>query len=193
MAARRGVRDSGLLDRLDAITRHSRVARAWRVVREGRDSTVCGTPGGRWDDGTFDVLYTSETADGAIAEMYFHLSAAQPIFPSQVRYQLFELSLNLHSCIAFSSLDALADVGMDVSQYGQLSHADRKSEYPRSQEIGEHAFFLGADSLVVPNARWDCSNIVLFCDHLEPGDISVISDHGVIDWDRWQRQATRKG
>ena len=40
---------------------------AWRSVRGGQDPLVCGRPGGRWDDGTLGVLYTSETREGALA------------------------------------------------------------------------------------------------------------------------------
>ena len=34
--------------------------------------------------------------------------------------------------------------------------------YHRTQEIGAAVAFLGCDGLMVPSARWDCENLVLF-------------------------------
>ena len=67
------IRDSTLVDALEAIDPVPFNDNVWRVTREGRDPCQCSRSGGRWDDGTFDVLYTSEAKDGAIAEMVFHL------------------------------------------------------------------------------------------------------------------------
>ncbi|MBI4922358.1 MAG: RES family NAD+ phosphorylase [Devosia nanyangense] len=192
MVRRREIRDSDLLDRLDALSRVKRSLRVWRVIREGRDPCQCGAPGGRWDDGTFDVLYTCESADGAIAEIWFHLTKGQPVFPTKASYRLFELRLELRSCIVFPDLEALAKIGVDVSSYGQLSHADRELEYPRMQEIAEHAHFLGADGLCVPSARWGCANFVVFCDQIEPGKLASEKDHGLVKWDSWGQQNARQ-
>ena len=86
MVTPRRARDSHLLDAVDALPFAPLDRQAWRVVRDGPDPTLCSASGGRWDDGTFDVLYTSTMADGALAEMFFHLSKGQPVFPSRVTY-----------------------------------------------------------------------------------------------------------
>jgi RES domain len=69
----RPLRDSQLIDPLEAHAAQPFHDTIWRVVRDGHEPTLCSASGGRWDDGTFDVLYTSRDPDGAIAEMYFHL------------------------------------------------------------------------------------------------------------------------
>jgi len=181
---RRLARDNLLLDKLDALPRQQRSQSVWRAVRDGRDPTQCNAPGGRWDDGTFDVLYTSEQAEGAVAEIRFHLSKGQPVFPSKVSYGLYELHVELRSCIVFADLTALSQL-VDTSTFAQLSHADRQREYPRLQELAEGAFFLGADGLVVPSARWVCSNVVIFCERVEPGSIAVHKELGAINWEKW--------
>ena len=158
----------------------------WRVVREGRDPCQCSASGGRWDDGSFDVLYTSLERDGAIAEMYFHLMRGQPVFPSKLRYTLHELTVGLSGTLHLPTLPELAAVGLDVSRYGQLSYVERTQEYPNTQEIAEVAHFLDFDGIVVPSARWSCANLVLFCDRLLPDAIEVVRDHGIIDWTSWQ-------
>jgi hypothetical protein len=35
---------------------------------------------------------------------------------------------------------------------------------------------------VVPSARYDCLNVVLFCERLKPSAIETRVDHGVVDW-----------
>ena len=64
MAGRRA-RDLKLLDALDALPRIPFEGTAWRAVRERRDPLQGHPSGGRWDLGTFDVLYTSMEPNGA--------------------------------------------------------------------------------------------------------------------------------
>jgi len=180
------IRDSELIDALDAMAPSSFAGPVWRVVRDDHDPLMCSAVGGRWDDGTFEVLYTSAAGDGAIAEMWFHLSRGQPVIPSRVSYRLFELRVEIDRVLKFANLDAIAGLGVKTSRYGALSHADRHREYPRTQEIAETARFVGFDGLVVPNARWQCPNVIIFCDRVPPDAIKVVRDHGLVDWDRWR-------
>jgi RES domain-containing protein len=183
MPAPRSARDNRLLDALEDIRPEAFEGQAWRIVRDGRDPLQCSAVGGRWDDRTFDVLYTSSRADGAVAEMYFHLRRGQPIMPSQVHYRLFELRLTLSSCLRIASLDELASIGMQIASFGQLSYAERELEYPRSQEVAEAAQFLGRDGIIVPSARSAWPNIVMFCDPAGPAAVEVVNDHRLVDWD----------
>lgn len=188
MAAARRARDSELLDAVEAAPYSPLRRRAWRVVREGRDPTQCSMSGGRWDDGTFDVLYTSTWADGALAEMHFHLSKGQPVFPSRVIYRLFELEVTLAACVAIPDLDSLTALGVKASTFGRLAYEERQGEYPRTQEIGEAAHFHGRDGLLVPSARSDHLNLVVLCDVAGPVAVEEMRDHGVIDWASWRKQ-----
>ncbi|MGH6871472.1 MAG: RES family NAD+ phosphorylase [Rhizomicrobium sp.] len=175
-------RDVRLLDAIEALTAEPFDGTIWRVVRQGRDPLQCSSVGGRWDDRTFDVLYTSTSARGSIAEMYFHLSRGQPLVPSLVQYELFELRVSIRECIHFRTLKDLESVGLQTSTFGQLSYSERVQEYPRTQEIGEAAYFLGHHGLVVPSARSESPNVIIFCDRIEPGTISVAKNHGAVDW-----------
>ena len=147
---------------------------------------------GRWDDGTFNVLYTAEEADGAVAEMFFHLRRGQPVFPSKVRFALSELEISFHRLLDVSDPAMLVELGVDLAQFGQLSYGRHRGEYPRTQEIGEVARFLDFDGLRIPNARWACANIVVFCDALAPGGLAVRRDHGLVDWADWQSRRGRR-
>lgn len=187
----RGRRDKALLDAIEA---HAPVifgGTVWRVVREGKSPVVCSRAGGRWDDGTFDVLYTSQERDGAIAEMYFHLGRGQPVFPSRIRFCVHELNVSLSRALKLVDLPALAAMGLNTARYGQLSYDRVSEEYPRSQDIAEAAHFLEFDGLIVPSARWECLNVVLFCDRVPPEAMEAVTDHGLIDWPAWMRRDER--
>jgi RES domain-containing protein len=182
MPTGRSARDIHLLDALESLTPEQFTGSAWRIVRDERDPVQCSAAGGRWDDQTFDVLYTSTTSDGAIAEMYFHLSRGQPVMPSRARYRLFELNVTLSSCLRIESLAELASLGLQTATFGQLSYVERVQVYPRTQEIAEVAHFIGRDGLIVPSARSASPNIVVFCDPAGPAAVEVVRDLGLVDW-----------
>lgn len=181
-------RDSNLIDVVEAHAPIRFNGSVWRVVRDGRDPTVCSRSGGRWDDGTFDVLYTSQRREGAIAEMYFHLARGQPVFPSQVRYRLYELHVSLERALKLVDLEVIARIGVDTARFGQLSYQERGTEYPRSQDVAEVAHFLEFDGLIVPSARRNCLNVVLFCGRILSSAVEVVADHGLVDLGAVERQ-----
>lgn len=176
------IRDRSLLDALENLEKAHFSGTVWRSVREGRSPTGCWRAGGRWDDRSFDVLYTSEKQQGAIEERRFHLFRGQPFPPSRVRYELFELRVKLSAIISFLGLAALQSIGMDTSSYGAVSYDNKEVEYPRSQQIAEACFFLGADGILVPSARYECQNLIIFCEQDTYMEIELVRSHGPIDW-----------
>ena len=176
------IREQALLDALEKLEQVPFDGRVWRSVREGADPLTCSRSGGRWDDGTFDVLYTSESKSGAIAERRFHLYQGQPFPPSRARYEIFKLSIELTHVVEFSNISMLADMGLRPERYGQLSYLEHKSEYVRSQQIAEACAFLGADGLKVPSARnLDLFNVVVFCEQPTVVNMETIRNLGIID------------
>jgi len=178
----RSIRDQSLLDALEKVPRQPYRGTVWRSVREGSDPLTCWRSGGRWDDGSFDVLYTSETRETAIEERRFHLYQGQPIPPSKVRYELYELRISLEAVLMFEGLDHLGRLSLDTARYGQLSYSELEQEYPRPQEIAEACMFLGADGIRVPSARnRTTNNVIVFCEQDTRIEKSVISNHGIVD------------
>lgn len=178
----RARRDNKLIDALEAIKPTSFGGTVWRLVRNGRDPLQCSASGGRWDDGSFDVLYTSMTEAGALEEMRFHLMRGQPVMPSKVEYRMFEINLSLERTLRFLDLDDLAKVGFNTDKFGRLSYQKKDEEYPRSQEIGEVAHFLDFDGLIIPSARSAAQNVVVFCDKVPSLRESTNKDHGIASW-----------
>lgn len=127
-------------------------------------------------------------ADGALAEMCFHLGKGQPVFPSRVVYRLFELDVSLAACVTLQDMDALTALRVKANTFGHLSYEERQGEYPRTQEVGEAAHFHGRAGLLVPSARSDHLNLVVLCDVAGPGAVEERRDHGIVDWARWRKQ-----
>jgi RES domain-containing protein len=175
-------RELSLIDALDGMSGRQIRGRYWRVVRDGRDPLLCSSSGGRWDDATFDVLYTSERKEVAISEIEFHLRRGQPIVPTKLKMRLFEIEVNLDNVLCLETLEDLAELGLDDTRFGQLSYLDRGSEYHRSQQIAEVAHFHGFDGLLVPSARADGLNLVIFCDQTNGASLEIVRDWGFVDW-----------
>ncbi len=175
-------RDNALIDALEAIEPVAFSGPVWRLVRDGRDPLQCSASGGRWDDGSFDVLYTSMSRTGALEEMRFHLMRGQPVMPSRVKYRMFEVDLALERALKYLDLAALGEVGLKTETFGRLSYQQKNDEYPRTQEIGEVAHFLDFDGLIIPSARSDTKNLVVFCDKVETLQESISKDQGIVDW-----------
>src|SRR4051812_34275875 len=130
-------RSNKLIDAIDARERKLLTRRVWRVVRDGYDVLRGSRAGGRWDDGTFDVLYTSAESDGAIAERYFHLARGQPVIPSRPKYSVHAIEISLSQVLDLSDFNALTGLGVDREKYGALSYVERHQEYPSTQQIAE--------------------------------------------------------
>lgn len=97
-----------------------------------------------------------------------------------MQFTVSEIAVRTTSTLKFANLNALRPLGVDVKTYAQVL-------YRRTQEIGDAAAFLGFDGIIAPNARWDCDNLVLFCDQLKPEDLTLL-DSSVIDFDAWRRK-----
>ena len=171
----RQARDIALVDAIDAFARTPFNGQTWRVCREGRDPLQGAPSQSRWCNGTFDILYTSATREGAVAEIYAFLNL-QPVFPSKLRYFAHELDVQVDKALRLADLAALQQLGVDTSRY-------RERGYARTQEIADAAYFLNFDGLIAPSARSDCMNIMLFTDKLDAENVVLArSDTAPIDW-----------
>lgn len=181
-------RDHELIDTLDAMPCRSFDGTVWRVTQDIHDPTLFRSGGNRWDDGTFDVLYTSCEREGALAEMRFHVTRGQPIIPSKKIYHLYELQVRVDGILDLSDWTFLERFGVERAKFGRLPYLDRESEYTACQKIGEAVNFLGGESsdepagCLVPNARSQGQNLVLLGTYVGGDDVLVVKDHGRIDW-----------
>ena len=61
----------------------------------------------------------------------------------------------------------MVPLGVDPVRYREIL-------YEPTQAIGDAAYFLGFDSIIAPNARWSCNNLILFTDQIALADLEVI-------------------
>ena len=179
MPGARKPRDPALLDAIDAFERVTYSGETWRAVRSGRDPLQGNASGGRWDPTLFDVLYTSLNPDGAVAEVHFHLSR-QPVFPSRIRHGLHRIRVRAAKALKLPDLQAMAPLGVDPTRYREIL-------YEATQAIGDAAYFLGFDSIIAPNARWSCNNLILFTDQIAVADLEII-ESTEINWNEWRKK-----
>jgi RES domain-containing protein len=170
-----------LLDAIDSLPRVAFEGRVWRIVREGKDPLQGYPAGARWDPGDFDVLYTACNPDGAYAEIYFHLNRA-PVFPSRP-YIIHTLGVTTRKTLKFADVRSLQEFEVDITSFEQPI-------YSRTQEIGDVAYFLGFDGLLVPSARSDCQNLVIFVDRINPNEDLRIMESEVVDWPSWRQRSS---
>jgi RES domain-containing protein len=154
------------------------------VVTDGFDVLRPGRAGGRWDDGSFDVLYTSSARDGALAESWFHASKGQPVIPSRIAKRIYKIEAEIGKVLDLSDIRKLQSFGVNATTYGRLHYARRTDEYPTLQQIAEAAHFYEYQAIIVPNARWPTSNVVVFTEHTPRHQLTVL-DNEPVDLSRW--------
>lgn len=175
------VHDPDLLDALEAMAPRALGRSVWRVTWASRDPLAGGTGGGRWHPpNDFEALYTSFEADGALAEIYHHLSRAPVFSTSHVR--LHRLAVPTRRTLVFEDVAALEPLGIPEEAF-------RRGEVARSREVGAAARFLDCDGLVVPSARWPCANLVLFLDRLADLDSLRVEETRDVNWPAWRERA----
>jgi RES domain-containing protein len=177
-------RPQALLDAIGAETPKLLAGVVWRVVTDGFGPLRPGRAGGRWDDGTFDVLYTSSQRDGALAESWFHLSRGQPVIPSKVRKRIHRIQVDLKKVLDLSEAGKLDSLGINMAEYGRLSYIQRVQEYPAPQQIAEIAFFYEYEAVIVPSARWPTSNVVILTENIRPDQVQAL-DSEPVDLSIW--------
>lgn len=172
------VHDRELLDRLEEIDGMSLGSKYYRVGRAGRDPTRGYAANGRWSKANeLEVLYTAAVADGALAEIGYRM-ALEPIWPSRIRHEIAELSIHLENVCDLTDFTDLEALGVDTARYE--SH-----EYRETQAISAAARFLEFDAILVPNARHDCNNLVVYTDLVDAAAIEALSIEEV-DWNCWR-------
>ena len=183
VVSRRKVIDPALLDALDNSESIAFCGDVWRVTWAKRDPLIGSSGGGRWSpDGGFEAVYTSFESDGACAEAHYHLSRA-PVLPSS------KMALNkIHA-------DLKNVLKLDFGQLrlaGIVDPLASRIDYGISQQVGAAAHLLDFEALIVPSARWDCLNLVLFLDRLDIDAQLESSESCPIDLLAWRKQTKKE-
>ena len=174
------IHDRALLERLSAFETERFDGEVYRATRVNLDPLAPSTSGGRWAPrgdarAGVPVLYASLDRDGALAEITYHWRQLTP-YPTKPA-AVHHIGVCVSKSLRLLRGD-LADLGVAAVRYNERN-------YRRTQEIGAAVAFLGCDGLLVPSARWDCDNLVIFADnHGVANRLEVIASENV-DWQAW--------
>jgi RES domain len=181
MIGRRPVHDRGILDALEAVDPEPFKGEVWRVTRKGREALRGSTAHGRWSpSGEFEALYTSLEHGGALAEIGYRLSL-EPVWPSRIEHEIHLIEVQTERTLKFTSIENLATLGVEIVRYHTF-------EYQATQAVAAAAYFLEFDSLIVPSARFDYANLVVFT---ERATDLVLKGSQPVDWESWRRHHRR--
>ena len=171
--------DPELLSAVDALNSSKYEGEVWRVTWAARDPLAGTAAGGRWSpDGRFEALYTSLKSDGALAEAYYHLSRAPVMYSSHMR--IIRMHVSLDSVLSLN-LNQLRALGIDEPLASRIDGL-------RNQDIGEAAYMMDYQGLIVPSARWDCSNLILFMDRIDLNMQIKLIEFSEVNWPAWKER-----
>jgi RES domain-containing protein len=176
------VHDRAILDALENLESKSVEKTAWRVARKGRDPLRGVVANGRWNAiGEFEVLYTSLAAEGALAEVGYRLSL-EPVWPSRIEHEIHTLRIKADRAFILGDLQQLERLGVNTARFETF-------EYASTQAIAAAAHFLEFDALIVPSARYDAQNLVVFLDRLQTPPELINTD--TVNWTAWRARMRR--
>ena len=169
--------DPELLSAVDALDSSKYEGEVWRVTWAARDPLAGNAASGRWSpDGRFEALYTSLESNGALSEAYYHLSRAPVMSSSHMRIN--RLQVSLESVLSLNS-NQLKALGIDEPLASKIDIA-------RSQEIGDAAYMMDYQGLIVPSARWNCNNLMVFMDRIDLNTQIELIDYSEVNWPAWK-------
>ncbi len=172
------VHDRAILDALEAADVVGFDQTVWRITRTGRDPIRGSAASGRWSPGgTVEVLYTSLEPEGALAEIGFRLSL-EPVWPSRIAHEMHEIGVRAQRTLYLADMASLSSLGVEVSRYASF-------DYKATQALAAAAHFLEFDGLIVPSARHQSQNLVIFMDRDAAGTLDVRTSESV-DWNAWR-------
>jgi RES domain-containing protein len=154
------IHDPALLDAIESLgTEQLDDVTVWRHMFNDNPPELSNTRGARWNPPGLAAIYTSLARDTAIAEGQ-HAMDSQPLRPRARRY-VYELRVSAKRALRINMSDLQA-LGLNPDDLESL-------DFTACQRIAAHASFLEYDALIVPSARADGTNLVIFVNEL-PAD-----------------------
>lgn len=112
--------------------------------------------GARWNPPDVAAIYTSRKCHTCIAEVEYHLARQSRPVRADLKKTLYEINVSLGAVVTLDdAIERLEAIGIDRPR---LFSDDMKL----SQEVGRLITWLGHDGLLVPSARADGENLVIY-------------------------------
>jgi RES domain-containing protein len=136
-------------------------ARAWsgtvfRLMLADYPPERENTVGARWNPPEIGAIYTSESAEIAIAEVTYHLNQQPRPVRRDLKKTVYEINVELAAVVD------LEDVIPHLERAGIPQHLLVGNDLSTSQAIGKTVTWLDRDGLFVPSARARGKNLVIY-------------------------------
>jgi RES domain-containing protein len=161
--------DTALLDALSSLPALTWEGIVYRHMFGSNRPERENQSGARWNPPDVAAIYCSLDEETAVAEADFQI-AAQPFRPKAER-RVYRIEVRLLSVVDLTDWKILQGHGVDFDSYQSI-------EPPRCKEVGGALAYLGHDGILVPSARRDGTNLVIYRSSdsvFHPLDSSVIS------------------
>lgn len=146
-----------VLDRLQAVEPQTWDGTAFRHMWADYPPDRENTRGARWNPRDVPAIYVSLDRDGALAEAE-HQIAMQPVRP-RARRTIYQLCVTLAALLDLTDARVLEDLGIG---HDELTAFDMLV----CQQVGGAASWLEADGILVPSARAEANNLVIFTNNV---------------------------
>ncbi|MCH8112062.1 MAG: RES family NAD+ phosphorylase [Proteobacteria bacterium] len=155
------IHDPQLLDELQKLESPAWEGRVWRHMFGDNSPMVENTRGARWNPTEVPAIYASADRSTAIAEADYRISL-EPLRPRAKR-TLYELRARLQSVLDITSEEVLGRLGLGPEALSGI-------DWSICQHVGGAAAWLEHDGLLVPSARAEGSNLVIYPNNTGPGN-----------------------
>lgn len=152
--------DQDLLDALEALDPQSWEGNAWRFVLGDTDPFQPNTRGARWNPPDTAALYTSLTRATVLAELD-HVRELQTPALRRELFVLHKIRTHLTKMLDLTDRTLLETLGVGNAELASDDHAF-------CRRVGGAAAWLGYDGILVPSARSDGANLVVFVNMQQP-------------------------
>lgn len=141
---------------IEALPAEEWIGTVYRVMFSNYPPDRENTVGARWNPPDIAAIYTSLTAETAIAEIAYHVAIQPRPLRSDLKRTLYEISVHLDAVVDLTA--AIADLeAAGISKEKLLA-----SDMAVSQAIGRTVTWFDRDGLLVPSARGPASNLVIY-------------------------------
>lgn len=125
----------------------------WKHTLPGQSPSAANTKGARWNPPGVPAIYVAVDKETALAEGRY-LASAQPQ-PVRGERQVHEAEVDLAKVVDLRDRATLRDLGISDVEL-------RSSDYEPCRKVGGTAEWLGFDGMIVPSARSEGANLVIF-------------------------------
>lgn len=152
--------EQGLLDALEDLQSQEWEGEVWRFVLGDKDPLQPNTRGARWNPPDTAALYASLQKLTVLAELD-HIRSLQVPEPRREQFVLHKIRTRVTRLVDLTDPFLLKSLGVGETQ---LSSDDQSA----CRQVGGASAWLGYDGILVPSARADGANLVVFVNVQHP-------------------------